>query len=151
MTNYEEVKLTPANPHLAEEVNFKYKTTYQGKARIDVDLTGQAIHINDLAQLDRDRWFVVGISLHPQGCRTADSDTVRLYAVDREAAEKEGRNPLALNDQGELEVIDILCHDISVEDIFRNVVTTQIEFKAARFADTPLRVTAYADRPNQED
>ena len=146
---YPKLQVTPVDGDARpEEVSFEYKADFQGKGRFYTDSTNQAKRINDLAELD-DNWIVVGYHLSATGCRGTLSDHVYLYAVDVAAAKAEGREPLEVDSTGKLPVVSILCHDLTLKDIFDNMVDAEFTLWSQRTSKMPKKLTGYADRPTQ--
>ncbi|MEY8577197.1 hypothetical protein AALI21_02675 [Corynebacteriaceae bacterium 6-324] len=136
----------------AEEVNFAVKTDFQGKARLYTDDTGQSTDFYDLTDLDREEWLIVGFNLNAAGCRLPQgTDSVYVYAINRIDQEQAGRGLLEPDETGDIPVVSFLCHDLSIQDIFENVVQAQISFKLKSIVDKNLHQIGLADRPNQED
>lgn len=149
MNKYPKLEVTPADGESRpEEVSFEYKADFQGKGRFYTDITNQAKDINDLAELD-DNWIVVGYHLSAAGCREASKDHVFVYAVDVAAAEAEGRHPLEVDSTGKLPVVSILCHNLTLKDIFDNMVDAEFTLWSQRTSSMPKRLSGYADRPTQ--
>lgn len=142
-----EVYSTTAQP---EEVDYAFKSDFVGRARFYCDDTRQAESLEDLAGLD-DNWLIVGVNLNAAGCRNPEfgTDSVHVYAVDVAQAKREGRHPLELDATGKLPVVSILCHDLTLQDVFDNMVHAQFSLWTKATADMPKRLTGYADRPNQ--
>lgn len=146
---YPKLHVTPADgDSRPEEVSFEYKADFQGKGRFYTDSTNQAKRINDLAELD-DNWIVVGYHLSAAGCRGTLNDHVYLYAVDAAAAKAEGREPLQVDSTGKLPVVSILCHDLTLKDIFDNMVDAEFTLWSQRTSSMPKKLAGYADRPTQ--
>lgn len=143
-----ELIVTPASGSV-DEVSFSYKSDWVGKARLYDDLTNQSVPLEDLAGLDGSKFMIVGMDLHAAGCRPHSSDSVYLHVVDLEAAKREGRSPLEPNSDGKIPVISVLCHDLTLQDIFDNVVNAQIGFRLSSIANANFELAGYADRPNQ--
>lgn len=149
MDKYPKLEVTPADGEsLPEEVSFEYKADFQGKGRFYTDITNQAKDINDLAELD-DNWIVVGYHLSAAGCRGTSKDHVFVYAVDVAAAEAEGRHPLEVDSTGKLPVVSILCHNLTLKDIFDNMVDAEFTLWSQRTSSMPKRLSGHADRPTQ--
>ncbi|MGP6174270.1 recombinase family protein [Corynebacterium sp. A21] len=104
-----------------------------------------------LAGIDEDRWLIVSMNLNAAGCRGHSSDSVYVNAVDKYAAARDGRNPLEEDENGNVPVVSILCHDLTIQDIFDNVVDAEISFRFKGISEKNLRLSGFADRPNQMD
>lgn len=89
------------------------------------------------------------MDLHAAGCRPHSSDNIYLHVVALEAAKREGRRPLEPNSEGNIPVISVLCHDLTLQDIFDNVVNAQIGFRLSSIAESDFALSGYADHPNQ--
>ncbi|MBI9001358.1 hypothetical protein M0E87_12270 [Corynebacterium sp. CCM 9185] len=144
------LRVSPTDSGRVEEVDFNYKSDWVGRARFYEDSTTQSTSLSDLAGLDEEKWQIVGVDLHAAGCRTHSSDSVYLHVVDLEAARKEGRAPLEPNVDGKIPVVSVLCHDLTLQDIFNNVVDAEFSLRINVLADAELELTGYADRPNQD-
>lgn len=151
MADYEELDVRYEDPFDIEPRDTNFKTDYVGTGRLYKDDTGQAIKIYDLAELDRNQWMVVGIDLSHAGCRDFSEDTVHLWAVNKLDAEAEGRHPLKPNSDGKLPVVNIKCHNLTVEQVLRNFVDAEMSFRLKAVAEMPFQLIGYADRPNMDD
>ena len=129
----------------------EFKTDYIGIGRLYKDDTGEATSIYDLAELDQNQWMVVGIDISHAGCRKWSEDSVYLWAVNKLNAEAEGRHPLEPNSDGKLPVVNIKCHNLSVSQVLRNFVDSEMSFLLKAVAEIPFQLTGYADRPNVDD
>ena len=155
MADYEELDVRYEDPFDIpfdiEPRDTNFKTDYVGTGRLYKDDTGQAISIYDLAELDPNQWMVVGIDFSYAGCRDFSEDTVRLWAVNKLDADAGGRDPLKPNSDGKLPVVNIKCHNLTVEQVLRNFVDAEMSFRLKAVAETPFQLIGYADRPNMDD
>ena len=151
MAEHEELDVSYDDPFDVEPTDTDFKTDYVGTGRLYKDDTGQAISIYDLSELDPNQWMVVGIDLSHAGCREHSEDTVRLWAVNKLDAEAEGRHPLKPNVDGKLPVVNIKCHNLTVDQVLSNFVDAEMSFRLKAVANMPFQLTGYADRPNIDD
>ena len=63
MSKYEELHVRYDDPFDIAPMDTGSRTDYVGIGRLYKDDTGQAIRIDDLAELDSNQWMVVGLSL----------------------------------------------------------------------------------------
>ncbi|MFW8574907.1 hypothetical protein [Corynebacterium pseudodiphtheriticum] len=151
MTEYEELDVRYEGPYEVASMDKGFKTDYIGNGRLYKDDTGQAISIYDLAELDQDQWIVVGIDLSHAGCRDYSKDTVYLWAVDKVDAEAAGRHPLQPDADGNLPVVKIKCHNLTVGQVLSNFVDAEMSFRHKAVAKMSFQLMGYADRPNMND
>lgn len=151
MSKYEELHVRYDDPFDIAPMDTGSRTDYVGTGRLYKDDTGQAIRIDDLAELDSNQWMVVGIDLSHAGCREHSEDTVRVWAVNKLDAEAEGRHPLKPNADGKLPVVNILCHNLTVAQVLSNFVDAEMSFRLKAVADMSFQLIGYADRPNMDD
>lgn len=84
--------------------------------------------------------MVTRIHLSHAGCRDFSEDSVHLWAVNKLDAEAEGRHPLKPNSDGKLPVVNIKCHNLTVEQVLRNFVDAEMSFRLRAVADMPFQL-----------
>ena len=85
--------------------------------------------------------MAVGIHLSHAGCREFSEESVDLWAVNKLDAEVEGRRPLKPKSDGKLPVLNIKCHNLTVEQVLRNFVDAEMSFRLRAVADMPFQLS----------
>lgn len=104
----------------------------------------------ELAGLDRDRWLILAIDLGASSHGKPPSWTVRVYAADRGALGFEGVEDLdtVAKQHGGVPVVDILLHDVNLDDIIKCMKLIGIQLRNGHFQQS-LLVADRADYPEQ--
>ena len=141
MADYEELDVRYEDPFEVEPTDTNFRTDYVGTGCLYKDDTGQAISIYDLAELDPNQWMAARIHLSHAGCRDFSEDSVHLWAVNKLDAEVEGRYPLKPNSDGKLPVVNIKCHNLTIEQVLRKFVDAEMSFRLRAVADMPFQLS----------
>ena len=127
---------------------------WQGTVQLEKDITNTTPFLHEALGLERDRWDIVGINVFPEHGRRVDdeggSDSVYVYAVDRETLPDHRDKPGGLVDGEDVDVVEFKCHDVSFADIMRCMKSGHISLKSKSLVDQDFHVVGVADIPVQE-
>ncbi|MFV8380996.1 hypothetical protein [Corynebacterium hindlerae] len=142
----------PEDAHTASYVDWK------GNAALENDFSSNVGNLHETIGLDPERWSIVGINISPvtgnwmnKTDRNYVSDTIRVYAVDKTKLPEEQRHPGSLVEENSVDVVEFLCHNISLSDILYCMKRAHFTFKKQGLDHQTFNIVALSDIPRQND
>lgn len=159
MTTYnDDYDIRGCDRHEPEDAHNGSYVDYKGNAALEKDFSSNVGDLHETVGLDPQRWSIVGMNISPvtgkwmnKTDRKTVKDVIRVYAVDKTKISEEQQRPGGLVDESSVEVVEFLCHDISLSDILYCMKSAQFTFKRRGLDHQTFNIVALSDIPRQDD
>jgi hypothetical protein len=124
---------------------------WAGTASADTNITIHGRDLYELAQLDRDRWLIVGLDFYGGG--RPETENVYLYAVDRERDGIGSHKDMVdfVRQEGSFPVTSILLHDVKAQQIIDGVFKSyHVQLRHRGWHERQMHIVDRADIPEQD-